>query len=133
MKGKALAFAVLSTLSAGVMAEGYSTYQQSPNAIGPKTAIPDNAAIVSAPVMAADQGTIATPVTPNTAVAANAPVVDARGNVVGSTTVVQPNPVWVTRSVAQSGPGAVDKTRPGYPDSNTSHSAWDVGTSSAGG
>ena len=92
MKGRALAFAVLSALSAGAMAEGY-TYQQNPNAIGPNTAVPDN----------------------------------------GSATAVQPNPVLITREAAQSGPGAVDKTRPGYPDTSTTHSTWDVGTSSAGG
>jgi len=155
MKGKLLAFAVFSALSAGAMAQSY-TQQQNPNVIGPNTKVPDNAGIVSAPLMAPDQpavapsasagastygtpGTaapanppIATTTAPAAPAVANAPVVDSRGNVVGAATVVQPNPVWVTRGVGQSGPGAVDKTRPGYPDDNTSHSAWDVGTSSAG-
>src|SRR3954463_1877816 len=149
MKGKLLAFAVLSALSAGAMAQSYT---QNPNVVGPKTKIPDNAGIVAAPLMPQDQPAVAAPsasagasaygtpanppiattTSPAAPAVANAPVVDARGNVVGTATVVQPNPVWVTRGVAQSGPGAVDKTRPGYPDDNKSHSAWDVGTSSAG-
>jgi hypothetical protein len=77
-------------------------YSGTQGPIGPNTRIPDNAAVVAAP--------------------ANPPVA----------TTVQSNPVWVTQGVAQSGPGTVDKTRPGYPDDNNSHSAWDVGTSTAG-
>jgi len=117
MKAKAMTFAVLSALSAGAMAAGYDSGTQGP--IGPNTRIPDNATAVAAPApaYAAPAPAYGTP--------ANPPVADS--------TVVQQNPVWVTRGVAQSGPGTVDKTRPGYPDDNTGHSAWDVGTSSAGG
>jgi hypothetical protein len=88
------------------MAAGYSSTQ---GPIGPNTRIPDNAAVVATPA-------------PAYAAPANPPVA----------TTVQSSPVWVTRGVAQSGPGTVDKTRPGYPDDNNSHSAWDVGTSTAG-
>src|SRR4051794_17190817 len=150
MKGKLLAFAVLSALSAGAMAQSYT--QQNPSAVGPMTKIPDRAGIVAAPLMTQEQPAVAAPsastgapaygapvnppiattTSPTAPAVANAPVVDSRGNVVGAATVVQPNPVWVTRGVAESGPGAVDKTRPGYPDDSNNHSAWDVGTSSAG-
>ena len=161
MKGKVLTFAILSALSAGAMAAGgYSNSTQGP--VGPNTRVPDNAAVVAtpllpeqpvtapsantgataapAPVYAAPAPAYAAPANPpiatttsNGAVVTNQPVVDANGNIIGSATVVQPSPVWVTQGVAQSGPGATDKTRPGYPDDNTGHSAWDVGTSSAGG
>jgi len=109
MKAKILTFAILSALSAGAMAGGYSRTQD-PN--GPNVRVPDNAAAATAPAPA-----YGTP--------ANPPV--------ANTTVEQTSSVWVTRGVAQSGPGATDKTRPGYPDDNTGHSSWDVGTSSAGG
>lgn len=162
MKGKVLTFAILSALSAGAMAAGYSnSATQGP--VGPNTRIPDGAAVVTSPLLVEQQpaATTAAPsastgssayaapapsastgyaapanppiATSGNAQIQNAPVVDRRGNVVGEATVVTPSPVWVTRGVAQSGPGTVDKTRPGYPDDNNSHSAWDVGTSSAGG
>ena len=160
MKGKVLTFAILSALSAGAMAGGYGNGTQ--GQIGPNTRVPDGAAVVAtpllpeqpvtepsasagastapAPVYAAPAPAYATPANPpiattttaNGSIVTNQPVVDANGNVIGSAAVVQPSPVWVTQGVAQSGPGATDKTRPGYPDDNTGHSAWDVGTSSAG-
>jgi len=134
MKAKILTFAILSALSAGAMAGGYSNGTQ--GQIGPKTKVPDGAAVVATPLLP-DYATpanppIATTTTANGATVTSQPVVDSRGNVIGSAAVVQPSPVWVTQGVAQSGPGATDKTRPGYPDDNTGHSAWDVGTSSAG-
>jgi len=115
MKAKILTFAILSALSAGAMAGGYSRTQD-PN--GPNAKVPDNAPVAApAPAYAAPAPAYGTP--------ANPPIAN-------STTVQQQGPVWVTSGVAQSGPGATDKTRPGYPDDNTGHSSWDVGTSSAG-
>jgi hypothetical protein len=146
MKAKVLTFAILSTLSAGAMASGYSSTQ---DPIGPNTRVPDDAAIAATPLLpeqpvtaptpayAAPAPAYATPANPpiasSNSTVSNAPVVDSRGNVIAQAPAVTPNPVWVTREPAQSGPGAVDKTRPGYPDDSTGHSAWDVGTSTAGG
>ena len=110
MKAKVMTFAVLSALSAGAMAAGYDSGTQGP--IGPSTGIPERA--VAAPAPAPAYGTPANPR-------------------VADSTVVQPSPVSVTRRAAESGPGTADKTRPGYPDDSTGRSAWDVGTSSAGG
>ena len=119
MKGKILTFAILSALSAGAMARGYG-YNNTPDPNGPNVKVPDNAAVVAAPAPA---------------YAAPAPAYGTPANppIANTTTTVAQSPVWVTQGAAQSGPGTVDKTRPGYPDDNTGHSAWDVGTSSAGG
>jgi hypothetical protein len=91
--------------------------------------VPDNAAVVApaAPVVvapapntsvSAGSSTYATPATPPVAVTEPA--------------VMASSPGWITKVPGQSGPGTTDKLRPGYPDDANGHSAWDVGTSSAG-
>jgi hypothetical protein len=128
MKGRLLALAILSTSSAATFAGG-PFHSSQDRTSGPNARVPDNAvlvapaapvAIVPAPDASASAGSssYATPVNP--------PVVATAPAVVASL------PVWITKAPGQSGPGATDKLRPGYPDDASGHSAWDVGTSSAG-
>lgn len=128
MKARLLALAILSTASAATFAGGIFHSSQDRTS-GPNARVPDNAVAVTpaAPVVvapepdasaAAGSSAYATPVNPPAATME--PVTPAT------------TPVWITRLPGQSGPGTTDKLRPGYPDDASGHSAWDVGTSSAG-
>ncbi|MBV8030229.1 MAG: hypothetical protein JO035_01840 [Betaproteobacteria bacterium] len=132
MKAKVLAVAVLSAVSAGAFAD---------------TVVPDKAPVVAAPVVAAPVVTapaVVAPVTTGTIVAS--PSAGSSAQVVAPA-VVTPAPVVATQPAVvvpvypqapvtpepgQSGPGAINKTRPGIDDS-MNHSTRDAGTSSAGG
>src|SRR5947207_2589070 len=129
MKGKLFALAVLSVASASALAEGY-TYQSG----GPQTRVPDNATIVAAPAVVTPAPAVVTPAPAASAsttyvVPSNPPHVVAASPTVVATApaIAAPSSPWITQQPGQSGPGAVDKVRPGFDDSS-SHSAWDVGT-----
>ena len=131
MKRKLLALAVFSAMSTSALAEGY-TYQ---SGTGPQTRVPDNAAIVVAPaapvVVTPAPATVLTPAPSASAGSSTVYAVPANPPVIATAPAAVASPQWVTQQPAQSGPGAIDKVRPGFDDSK-SHSAWDVGTSSAG-
>jgi hypothetical protein len=128
MKRRLLALAILSTSSAATFAGGLFHSGQDRTS-GPNVRVPDNAVLAApaAPVVvapapdasaSAGSSTYATPANPSGVATAPA--------------VVASSPVWITKIPGQSGPGTTDKLRPGYPDDASGHSAWDVGTSSAG-
>jgi hypothetical protein len=128
MKGRLLALAILSTSSAATFAGGLFQSDQD-RTTGPQVRVPDDAVIV-----APAEVPVAVVPAPDTsasggASAANPPVVVTEPALVVARA---PSPVWITRLPGQSGPGTTDKLRPGYPDDASGHSAWDVGTSSAG-
>jgi hypothetical protein len=133
MKGRLLALAILSTASAATFAGGLFHSSQDRTS-GPNARVPDNAVAVTpaAPVAVAPApDTSASAGASTYAAPANPPVVVTEPAAV-ATEPMASSPVWITKIPAQSGPGTTDKLRPGYPDDANGHSAWDVGTSSAG-
>jgi hypothetical protein len=95
------------------------------------TTVSQPVVVAPAPVVSSESASAGA--SASTAAPTNMYVVPAQPAVVArERQVILPNSAPVTAGVAQSGPGATDKVRPGFPDDNTGHSAWDVGTSSAG-